>query len=370
MIPSNVFNLNKDYKKTNGSLFLQQEPGLLDTINRRNPEIWKLYKLMKSMDWDENEFPFDTCIAEFQTCPRDDYEIMIDTLAWQWEGDSVASRSIAPVVAPFVSSSELWAAWLRISDNEVLHAAAYSEIVKGSFINPDEVMNTVLAKTEAHRRMSTVAKAIGEVKLVGAMLTKGEMSRDDPRARDAIMLFTVTLLVLERIQFMASFAITFAYAEIGRFLPIGKTVQKICAEEFNIHVQLGKEILKNELNLEIGQQSFERIKPTVIQLITDVTNAELNWTNNVLFVNDRQLPGCNAELVNEWILFGTTDVLDTLGIRIPEFKEVRKNPLGYIEDWIDVNKNQASPQEEKTGNYLLGGFRDTTNGKVYSVDDL
>ena len=108
-----VFNYDKtDYAKP--LLLLGQRPGLFDTVNRHYPEIWKLYKAQKSLDWDENEFDYSSCNAEFKSCTRATYDMMIKTLAWQWEADSVASRAIAPVLAPFITSSELWAAWQRI----------------------------------------------------------------------------------------------------------------------------------------------------------------------------------------------------------------------------------------------------------------
>src|SRR5690625_4478005 len=108
----------------------------------------------KSLDWDENEFDYSSCNADFKKANRSTYDMMIKTLAWQWEADSVASRAIAPVLAPFITSSELWAAWQRISDNEVIHAATYSEIVRNSFDDPsviiDEILRVEEARSEEH----------------------------------------------------------------------------------------------------------------------------------------------------------------------------------------------------------------------------
>ena len=39
-----------------------------------------------------------------------------------------------------------------------------------------------------------------------------------------------------------------------------------------------------------------------------------------------------------------------------------------MNDWIDINHNQASPQEEKVGNYLLGGLKDTAGDEVFELD--
>ena len=116
-IDSKIFNTYKiDY--TNNALFLGSDKGLLDSINKNHPKIWELYKQVKSDDWDENEFDFSSCVNDFKTCDKSTYDMMIKTLAWQWEADSIVSNAIAPLASMYVTSDELWCAWLRITDNE------------------------------------------------------------------------------------------------------------------------------------------------------------------------------------------------------------------------------------------------------------
>ena len=133
MLDENIFNTHHTYHPKTQSLFLQEKPGLVDSIHKYHPEIWRLYKKLKSLDWDENEFDFSSCMAEFKTCSKTHYEMMIKTIAWQWEADSIAAHNLIPIAAPFVSSSELWALWLEIGKNEMLHALTYCEIVKNIF---------------------------------------------------------------------------------------------------------------------------------------------------------------------------------------------------------------------------------------------
>jgi len=48
-----IFNTGKsDYNNT--ELLLGSDPGLFDTIHKKYPKIWSLYKEMKSLDWFEN----------------------------------------------------------------------------------------------------------------------------------------------------------------------------------------------------------------------------------------------------------------------------------------------------------------------------
>jgi ribonucleoside-diphosphate reductase beta chain len=291
---------------------------------------------------------------------------MIKTLAWQWEADSIAAYNIIPIVAPFISSTELWIAWVKVGEIENLHALTYSEIVRNSFADPALVMAEILAETEALKRISTVARAFSKIKDISLRVATGEISRDSDEAYDAIMLFVCVNLIMERVQFMASFAITFAVAETGAFLPIGQYVQKICTDELQIHVKLNKAILNNELRLSRGKASYARIKSTVNQIYDEVMQSELDWTDYTL-PPGKELIGVDAPSIKAWQLFNGADVVDFLNLT-PAIPVVRSNPLPWIKGWIDINLIQGSPQEARPGNYLLGGVVDTAANRVFDID--
>lgn len=365
MIDNTIFNLAKqDY--TSSPLFLGENPGLFDTVNKQYPVIWNLYKKMKSLDWDENEFTFSDCNREFKSCPKPVYDMMIKTLAWQWEADSVASRSIAPIVAPFVTSSELWAAWQRVADNEVVHAATYSEIVRNSFDDPSVVLNEVLSVKQSVTRLSRVGRVFEQTYNVSHSLALGLAKKENDATYDAIFLFTIALLALERIQFMSSFAVTFAIAETGLFLPIGKAVQKICQDEFEVHVELDKAILLNEMSTPRGAAAFRRNKDFIEGLITEVVKAELEW-NAYAFSEGRELAGLNKESLDSWTKYNAQDVYQFFGLT-PFYQLQTRNPLSFMENWMSIGKTQTSPQEEKTGQYMLGMVVNDVGDREIAVD--
>lgn len=366
-----IFNAERDYDKDNGSLFLQEEPGLFDTINRRYPRIWNLYKKLKQQDWDENEFNYSECLVQFATDTPEESAPMIKSLSWQWEADSTAAHNIIPLYAPFSPVSDLWAAVVEVGRNEVVHAATYSEIVKYSFPNSKEVMAAVLKDQEPLRRLNTVANVFAEVKAVGLQVADGRIARDDPRARDAVMLLVFTLFALERLQFVPSFVITFAYGEAGRYLPIAKSVQKICNDEFSVHVELGREIIRNELSIPIGRESFERIKDRLISIFREITLAELTWTRDYVFQNGKNLPGLTCDMVVDFLYYSAMDVFTESQLPYPEdFKVVASNPIDYMGEWIDLNLTQPSPQEEKPANYNIGGFKADADDTMFDTEGL
>lgn len=360
-----VFNYAKtDYVKP--SLFLGEKPGLFDTINRHYPDIWRLYKAQKSLDWDENEFDYSSCHADFKSCSRSTWEMMIRTLAWQWEADSVASRAIAPVLAPFVSSSELWAAWQRVSDNEVIHAATYSEIVRNSFDDPGVVIAEILRVEQAHARLECVARAFADGHEASHRYAIGLLPNDQS-TYNIVFMMVVALFCMERIQFMASFAVTFAICDTGLFQPIGKSIQKIAQDELEIHAELDRVVLVNELATARGQAAFDACRVDIENMIEEVIDSELAWID-YLFSDGHELVGMNVERLSAWTLHCARDVYRTLGIAPGKYTLPAANPLRYMEKWLNISKTQASPQEQDIAAYKVGVMRRTDKDVVFDVD--
>lgn len=295
MIDTNVFNTEKsDY--TTPSLFFGEKAGLFDTVNKHYPEIWDIYKTIKSLDWDESEFNYSSCVNDFKTCDKSTYEMMIKTLAWQWEADSFASR-ISPLVGCVVTSSELWAAWQRLSDQEIVHAATYSEIVRNSFDDPSVILDEILAVQESLSRLETVSRVMGRAHQTAHRHALGMTTGSQDEYND-IFMFVVGMLCLERIQFMSSFAVTFAICDTGLFQPIGKAVQKIAQDELETHVELDKAIIRREMRTDRGKIAYEQCKGEIEDLVNEIIASEMEWVD-FLFSDGRELIGLNASIVKE-----------------------------------------------------------------------
>ena len=361
-----VFNTEKtaDQYRINSGLFIGDDPGLFDTVNKHYPKIWLLYKTMKSLDWSEDEFDYTQCNLDFKNCPRPIYDMMIRTLAWQWEADSIASRSIAPLLAPFITDSSLWAAWQRISDNEVVHAATYSEIVRISFDNPEEVLKDILAVKESLLRLQGVKKVFDEMHAASHDYARGRISKEE--AYPKLFLFICTILMLERIQFMSSFAITFTICGTKFFQAIGKAIQKIAQDELEVHVELDKEVLRVELETQRGRDTYLLIKHRIQEIFKEIVDSELEWTD-YLFSEGRELVGANKESVQAWVLFCASPVNKFLDLDA-DYKFPKHNPMSHLEDWINISKTQAAPQEQDSNQYKVGVIVRDDTAKDFEID--
>lgn len=359
-----VFNKDNDaYKKGEYPLFLGQAPALYDSVNVTYPELFKLYKLQKQSDWSEDEINLEQSRIDMLTCPPETREIMVENLAIQWELDSVASRSIAPLFAPFITNSEYWAAILKVSEIEVLHALTYSEIVRQCIANPNDIFDRILKNEAMSMRMNTVEKAFNNLQIASAHKTLGVL--DDNLAYDAVMTALSALYGLEREQFMCSFAATFGVVESGPFQGIGKLVQKIMQDERFIHAELGKAALKIELATARGKAWLANNKDKVLRILEEVVDSEYAW-NKHLFSNGRKVVGFNESLGVDWIDYNAQDLYETFGFIAP--RTIKKNPLPYMDNWLDLNKNQNAQQEGDSANYNLNIIVDDIGDEIMNFE--
>lgn len=353
-----VFNKTKTAEQyEDKALFLGEDKGLLNTIHKHFPKIWKSYKTIKSLDWDENEFTYSRCLNEFKTCAPDVKDMMIKTLAWQWEADSIAATSPIYLVAPFNPCIEVWEAEAAITANEMVHANTYSEIVRMSFENPSEVLGSILADQEAMDRVSVIEAYLSEFAEFSLDYKQNPEKYTRKETIKHLMKFYYAMLLLERIQFMASFAITFTICKSGLFNAIGQAVKKIAQDELEVHVGYRKEVfteLRNMDNAEFGDQIFAEIKEDLKDMLLSVINTEIEWTKHLF--NGRSLVGINENMVTDWILFNAKDIVKFTDYSYDEFSQFSfpsKNPIPHLEDWFNMNSTQSSPQEQQVAAYKM-----------------
>lgn len=364
-----IFNTTKTVEEySEKKIFLSGEPGLIDTIHKRFPKIWDLYKEMKSLDWSEDEFNYSKCFIDFKNVDKDTSEMMLETIMWQWEADSIASRFPLVLISPFQPCTEVVEAEQAIMTNELVHANTYSEIIRMSFENPQEVLQKMLAKSATFKRLELVNNTLEDFKNFSAYVNLygkdgALVSISDEEIYANLIKFYFTMLLLERIQFMASFAITFTICKSGPFQPIGQSVKKIAQDELEVHSEYRKEVLTELIALDKAQYSgqiLEKLKPALSSLFKEVIESEMDWADRLF--DGRTLIGTNKELIKEWTLYNAKEVHRFIGFTKDDvsFTYPRHNPMPFLEDWFNMNNNQAAPQEQDIAAYKV---------KVISHDD-
>ena len=207
------------------------------------------------------------------------------------------------------------------------------------------------------QRAVKVVSVFDELQKAGAEYTLG-IRKNDQSTYNIVFKGLVALYILERLQFLASFAATFAVVEQGYFQSIGKMVQKIMLDEIFCHYTTDALALKIELSTERGKIAMRECKDEILEMIAEVRYQERQWSD-YLFSEGRSIVGLNPLLLNEWVDYNAQAVYDGLGLsdNIP-FERVKQNPLKWMDNWIEIDKFQNCMQEADGNNYALNVVKD------------
>ena len=365
LIDPRIFNANKtDYHDT--PLLLGQDNGLFDTINKRHRVFEDLFNRMAVYDWRETEFTFQDCNYQFRTCSRYEYDLMITTIAWQWEADTAAARSMIRILSTYITSPALWKLMVEITKNEIVHASTYSRMVELSFDHPDEIITDVVSKLEALRRMERIAGVMSHALNTAIKIETGQIARSSIEAYDAIMMLWCALLCMERIQFVASFAVTFGKGNAGKFVQFSNAVSKICTDELEVHAETDFAVLEIEFGTERGIDFLQRRGGDILALVDDVRQSELNWIDHIAANGADKDPDLTIDGLRSEVDLNSEPVYKFFGFK-KELPYLTGRRLPYMETMIKIDQVQGAAQEERKGNYMVGGVITNDEGVDFSA---
>lgn len=365
LIDPRIFNANKtDYHDT--PLLLGQDNGLFDTINKRHRVFEDLFNRMAVYDWRETEFTFQDCNYQFRTCSPYEYDLMITTIAWQWEADTAAARSMIRILSTYITSPALWKLMVEITKNEIVHASTYSRMVELSFDHPDEIIADVVSKLEALRRMERIAGVMSHALIVAIKIETGQIARSSTEAYDAVMMLWCALLCMERIQFVASFAVTFGKGNAGKFVQFSNAVSKICTDELEVHAETDFAVLEIEFGTERGIDFLQRRGGDILALIDDVRQSELNWIDHIAANGADKDPDLTIDGLRTEVDLNSEPVYRFFGFK-KELPYLTGRRLPYMETMIKIDQVQGAAQEERKGNYMVGGVITNDEGVDFSA---
>ena len=247
-----------------------------------------------------------------------------------------------------------------------LHALTYSEIVRQCVPDPQDVFKEVMHNQKMFDRASPVTKAFDNLAKLGAQYTLGMIDQNSHALKVGIIKGVVALYALERIQFMASFAATFAVADQNWFVGAAQLVQKIAQDELFCHAALDREIIRILRADPVWGAIIKQILPELKAIVDAVVDAE-NQFAAYLFSEGRSMVGLNTHLLGRWVAYNAFEVYDELGIPC---KREDATPLAYMDNWLDLNKFQPALQEQDNVNYRLNVVRkDFTDTEIFEFED-
>lgn len=353
---------NKEWLKNSNSLILGDPPALVDSINRKHPILFNIYKAQKAADWQENEVDLNKSLLDFNTCPANVAKTMIENIAFQWETDSIAANNMLALLAPIITDSDFAHCVTKNTEIERLHALTYSEIVKLGIPNGKNIIETIMNNSFIKDRNDIVSEQLLKFKRYSYNYAIGNIENNQV-LYDESFLALVSFYCFEQLQFMSSFANTFAIVDEGWFLGIGKLVQKIMQDEFYYHAATMRYAIKTELYTDRGMECWANKKETINALVNSVLEREYLWNDYLYSVSK---PILSKKIANSWSEYIAQDIYDVLLLDKP-FTEHNNNPLPLMDKWLDLDLFQNANQEGDNNNYSLNSCLDDVNEeKIYT----
>lgn len=361
--------LNID-KCDDSPLFLGETLGLQEYIHPRYPKIYEIFKSQRAQQWVETEIDLSEDQKQWVTLPEGIKEITILNLANQMMMDSMLGRSPLRSLIPFVSNEELEIAYGEIQRTEAsLHSVTYTHIIQSVFPDPQAVLDEIKNNKKALKRLELIKGLFDDLYIMSVKMQYEqdilgqEWSEEQVFELKKLILKTlVAHYALESNQFMASFSMTFAVAVQDMLLGFASELVLIAKDEIGIHVDFSETVL--QIQKAAWPEVWEEIEEEIIDIFVEVFDNEVSWGEYVLS-GDRKVVGLNAVLIKEFLQYVCSGSLKKLDLPIPEHIQRDKNPIPWIEDFIDVGKLQPSPQEAEILNYKIG----KVNAEV-NVDEL
>lgn len=322
----------------------------------------KLTEKQLSFFWRPDEIDLAKDRADYQSLSDSEKHIFISNLKYQILLDSVQGRAPSLALAPVSSLPEL-ETWINTWNfSETIHSQSYTHIIRNIVTDPGVIFDTIVVNEEILKRADSISRYYDDlIKYTelynlfgdGTHRLNGEDVVVDLKClKKKLYLCLVCVNILEGIRFYVSFACSFAFAERKLMVGNAKVISLIARDEA-LHLT-GTQHIINLLSRGVDDQDFARIAKEctkeVEKLFEDAAQQEKDWADYLF--KDGSMIGLNREILHRYIEYITNERAKAISVRLPF--EVTKNPIPWINQWLQSDNVQVAPQELEITSYLVG----------------
>jgi len=324
----------------------------------RYPNIDKMTKRQLESFWRPEEVDTTKDRNDYGNLSDNEKFIFTSNLKYQILLDSVQSRGI-PNLVEYMSNPEseafssFWAAF------ETLHSLSYSHIIKEVYPKSSDVFDNIMNDEQIIKRTVSVTKYYDDL-----MNTLDD--EDEEEKKTKLLLTLMSVNILEGIRFYVSFACSWAFAENGKMEGNAKIIKFIARDE-NLHLGFTQFILKQlRTNEEEGfTKIWKKNEKTLIKMFKDAAEEEMRWAEYLF--KDGSMLGLNTEILTIFMKYLVNERMKVVGLE-PIFEKT-KNPIPWVNTWLDGNV-QVAPQQSQITSYNVGGVKSDLSSTDFGEFEL
>jgi len=327
------------------------------------PIFEKLIEKQLSFFWRPEEVDLTRDRKDFIALPAHEQHIFLSNLKYQTLLDSVQGRSPNVALLPLVSLPEL-ETWIETwAFSETIHSRSYTHIMRNVLTEPGKVFDDIVHNPAIVERATTVTRyydaLIEATQRFQVQTDEWQASADGKKAlRDLKRKLYLTLAsvnVLEAIRFYVSFACSFAFAERSRMEGNAKIIRLIARDEA-LHLTGTQHMLnlmaRGHDDPEMAEIAAEE-RDNVRKIFIDAAEQEKEWA--AYLFKDGSMIGLNTDILAQYVQHITDQRLAAIDLE-PAFGSP-KNPLPWMDAWLQSDQVQVAPQETEISTYLVGALQ-------------
>lgn len=101
------------------------------------------------------------------------------------------------------------------------------------------------------------------------------------------------------------------------------------------------------------EQIAEECHDEVQKMFIDAIEQEEEWAD--FLFKDGSMIGLNSDILKQYVRYVGANRMKKVGISVP-YTTTAKNPIPWMESWIDSGSVQVAPQEVEVSSYVIGGI--------------
>lgn len=353
----------RDFDAFSQPMFFGETVNVARYDQQKFPIFEKLIEKQLSFFWRPEEVDLTRDRKDFIALPTHEQHIFLSNLKYQTLLDSIQGRSPNVALLPLVSLPEL-ETWIETwAFSETIHSRSYTHIMRNVLTEPGKVFDDIVRNPAIVERATSVTRYYDAL-IAGTQRyqvqtqewqagLEGKAALRELKRRLYLTLASVN--VLEAIRFYVSFACSFAFAERSKMEGNAKIIRLIARDEA-LHLTGTQHMLNlmarghdDPEMAEIAEQERDAVR----QIFIDAAQQEKEWA--AYLFKDGSMIGLNTDILAQYVEHITDQRLAGIDLE-PAFGSP-KNPLPWMDAWLQSDQVQVAPQETEISTYLVGALQ-------------
>lgn len=376
-----------DYENNAGSLY---SPNLIDFKNEpmflgsgKNTQRFDDPKIpffdnsndtQQGFDWKHDEIPLINDKKEFRTNLNDIERFIITrNLQKLIFLDSIQGRGPLMIFGQITTLPELENVILTWEYFEgAKHSRTYTEMLRAYYDHPNEIFDESFELPElmklAIKIRSVYDRAYFNVINYVYKEQRGlDYSKEELyELKASIVMLWVEINILEGMRFYPGFAAMWGLKESRDVMSgLAENLQFICRDE-NEHLALTQFVIKllKKDESEGFTEIFKDLEKDIEDRFYEAYFEEVDWIK-YMFSRGSYI-GMNDNILIEYLNHVTIRRMKAVGIKVDKERlgglYILKNTIPWVKNYINMDKNEKLPQEEKILNYVTGAVEQNMDG--------